>query len=108
MKNSGLDVRKPQFGRRQELSSGPDTPSPPKVTSVSKMINPDVTRKVPFSEYLSATSGSDRHRRKPWFIINGEVYDGTGYLNEHPGGADSIWLASGEKDSSEDFFAIHS
>jgi len=42
------------------------------------------------------------------FVVNGEVYDATAFLNDHPGGADSIWLAAGEPDASEDFFAIHS
>lgn len=39
--------------------------------------------------------------------MNGEVYDGTGYLKVHPGGGDSILLMAGE-DASEDFLAIHS
>ena len=42
------------------------------------------------------------------FVVNGEVYDGTAFLDEHPGGADSIWLAAGELDTTEDFIAIHS
>jgi nitrate reductase (NAD(P)H) len=43
--------------------------------------------------------------RCPDSIIS--VYDGTGYLADHPGGADSILLAAGE-DATEDFMAIHS
>jgi len=35
------------------------------------------------------------------------VYDGTAFLKDHPGGAESILLASG-MDSSDDFNAIHS
>jgi nitrate reductase (NAD(P)H) len=110
MKNSGLDVRKPEFGGRQAPPSGLDTPSPPTEPTFNKMINPDVTRMISLSEYLSATSGHGSYPRekKPWFIVNGEVYDGAGYLDEHPGGADSIWLAAGERDSSGDFLAIHS
>ena len=41
------------------------------------------------------------------FVVNGEVYDATDYLQDYPGGADSIFLASGE-DATEDFMAIHS
>jgi nitrate reductase (NAD(P)H) len=41
----------------------------------------------------------------PWFVVNGEVYDGTKYLESHPGGAQSIILAAG-KDATEEFFAI--
>ena len=36
-----------------------------------------------------------------------QVYDGTDYLEQHPGGASSITLVAGE-DASEDFMAIHS
>lgn len=42
-----------------------------------------------------------------WLAINGHVYDVSEYLNEHPGGRDSIVLASGG-DATEDFLAIHS
>lgn len=64
---------------------------------------------------------------EPWFIVNGEVYDGTAcvaffflaaletiadvwarrFLEKHPGGPESITLNAGE-DASEDFMAIHS
>ncbi|KAI0020230.1 hypothetical protein F4780DRAFT_770862 [Xylariomycetidae sp. FL0641] len=44
---------------------------------------------------------------EPWFVVNGEVYDGTGYLEAHPGGAASIYNAAGQ-DASEEFLAIHS
>lgn len=43
----------------------------------------------------------------PQFVVNGEVYDATAYLNDHPGGPDSIFLVAGQ-DASEDFMAIHS
>lgn len=43
----------------------------------------------------------------PWFVVNGQVYDGTMYLNQHPGGADSIIMAAGD-DATDDFMAIHS
>ena len=39
--------------------------------------------------------------------MNGEVYDGTDYLKDHPGGADSILLVAGD-DATEDFMNIHS
>lgn len=43
----------------------------------------------------------------PWFVVNGEVYDGTAFLKEHPGGAQSIISAAG-LDSTDEFMAIHS
>ncbi|THH09687.1 hypothetical protein EW146_g8611 [Bondarzewia mesenterica] len=44
---------------------------------------------------------------EPWFVVNGEVYNGTAFLDKHPGGPDSIALFAGD-DASEDFIAIHS
>ena len=44
---------------------------------------------------------------EPWFVVNGEVYDGTPFLREHPGGAQSIISAAG-LDSTDEFMAIHS
>ncbi|KAF2793453.1 nitrate reductase [Melanomma pulvis-pyrius CBS 109.77] len=43
----------------------------------------------------------------PWFVVNGEVYDGTAFLEGHPGGATSITSAAG-LDSTDEFMAIHS
>jgi nitrate reductase (NAD(P)H) len=43
----------------------------------------------------------------PWFVVNGEVYDGTKFLEGHPGGAQSIISAAG-LDSTDEFMAIHS
>lgn len=50
---------------------------------------------------------ADSSAEKPWFVVNGEVYDGTGFLEGHPGGAISISSSAG-LDVSEDFLAIHS
>ncbi|KAI9879835.1 MAG: hypothetical protein M1830_006858 [Pleopsidium flavum] len=43
----------------------------------------------------------------PWFVVKGEVYDGTEFMKEHPGGAQSIISAAG-LDTSDEFLAIHS
>lgn len=43
----------------------------------------------------------------PWFVVNGEVYDGTAFLKEHPGGAQSI-ISAAALDSTDEFMAIHS
>lgn len=42
---------------------------------------------------------------EPWFVLNGEVYDGTKFLEGHPGGATSIISAAGQ-DATEEFMAI--
>jgi nitrate reductase (NAD(P)H) len=48
-----------------------------------------------------------KHDQKdcPWFVVNGEVYDGTAFLKDHPGGAQSIISAAG-LDSTDEFMAI--
>jgi nitrate reductase (NAD(P)H) len=45
------------------------------------------------------------NEKEPWFVVNGEVYDGAPFLSEHPGGAQSIISAAG-LDSSDEFMAI--
>ncbi|KAH8723701.1 nitrate reductase [Phaeosphaeriaceae sp. PMI808] len=44
---------------------------------------------------------------QPWFVVNGNVYDGTAFLEGHPGGAQSIISAAG-LDATDEFMAIHS
>ncbi|PFH62309.1 hypothetical protein XA68_14169 [Ophiocordyceps unilateralis] len=48
-----------------------------------------------------------RGRTNPWFVVNGEVYDGTPFLNDHPGGATSI-VGVAAQDATDEFMAIHS
>lgn len=47
------------------------------------------------------------HDQSVWFIRDGKVYDGTGFLEDHPGGADSILLVGGQ-DATIEFDAVHS
>lgn len=46
-------------------------------------------------------------RDSAWIIVHGHVYDCTRFLNDHPGGADSILINAGT-DCTEEFEAIHS
>ncbi|KAF4996407.1 hypothetical protein FGRMN_4516 [Fusarium graminum] len=66
------------------------------------MTNPQINRKITIQE-LKVHSGEE----EPWFVIDGEVYDGTPYLSGHPGGATSIFGVAGQ-DATEEFMAIHS
>ncbi|KAI2622227.1 hypothetical protein GGS26DRAFT_252005 [Hypomontagnella submonticulosa] len=66
------------------------------------MINKEVTRIVTLDE-LKKHGGEV----EPWFVVDGHVYDGTEFLDGHPGGAASILGAAGQ-DASEEFLAIHS
>ncbi|AEO67025.1 uncharacterized protein THITE_2115738 [Thermothielavioides terrestris NRRL 8126] len=64
------------------------------------MVNEKVTRQITADE-LRQHDGEDQ----PWFVVNGQVYDGTKFLEGHPGGAASIINAAGQ-DVSEEFLAI--
>jgi nitrate reductase (NAD(P)H) len=66
------------------------------------MTNPAVKRSITLEELQAHNT-----KEEPWFAVYGEVYDGTGFLEQHPGGAHSITLVAGE-DATEDFIAIHS
>ncbi|KAG2067855.1 hypothetical protein BDR04DRAFT_1104460 [Suillus decipiens] len=98
MKAAGEDITKPVFGEKgRDLA-----PRAPKHESDEVCLTkPGINRKITPEEFKA------QDRQQPWFAVNGEVYDGTPFLKDHPGGGDSILLMAGE-DASEDFFAIHS
>ena len=64
------------------------------------MTKEDVNRVITIDELRKHDGDKD-----PWFVVNGEVYDGSNFLKEHPGGAQSIISAAG-LDSSDEFMAI--
>ncbi|GAA5999899.1 hypothetical protein JCM10207_005962 [Rhodosporidiobolus poonsookiae] len=99
LKDEGQDPTRPVFGK----VAGDEVVQPvkPKAQAVV-MTKPGVDRKITKAE-LEAHNKEE----EPWFVVHGEVYDGTGFLKDHPGGAESITLVAGE-DCSEDFMAIHS
>lgn len=66
------------------------------------MIDSSVKRVITEEELARHNQDGDT-----WLAVNGQVYDVSEYLAEHPGGRDSIILASGG-DATEDFLAIHS
>ncbi|KAK3318343.1 hypothetical protein B0H66DRAFT_477126 [Apodospora peruviana] len=66
------------------------------------MLNKEVNRRITIEE-LRQHDGEEA----PWFVVNGQVYDGTKFLEGHPGGAISIFSAAGQ-DATEEFLAIHS
>ncbi|KAJ9636684.1 hypothetical protein H2201_008370 [Coniosporium apollinis] len=67
-----------------------------------KMTKEGVNRPISIDE-LRKHDGEEA----PWFVVNGEVYDGTAFMKDHPGGAQSIVSAAG-MDASDEFMAIHS
>ncbi|KUI68193.1 Nitrate reductase [NADPH] [Cytospora mali] len=66
------------------------------------MVSKDTKRQISLEE-LEKHEGEE----EPWFVLDGEVYDGTKFLEGHPGGAASITGAAGQ-DVTEEFMAIHS
>ncbi|KAI2618796.1 hypothetical protein GGR54DRAFT_142987 [Hypoxylon sp. NC1633] len=66
------------------------------------MVNKKVGRTITADELKKHDEEAE-----PWFVVNGEVYDGTMFLEGHPGGSASIVGAAGQ-DATEEFLAIHS
>lgn len=65
------------------------------------MTKSGVTKEITPQELLEHAA------HNPWFVVRGEVYDGTPFLEAHPGGPASILLVAGQ-DATEDFMAVHS
>jgi nitrate reductase (NAD(P)H) len=102
LKNSGQDPTRPRFGDDGKRPQAPATTlANTDNVAETPMTKPGVDRKITLEE-LEA-----QDKEHPWFVVRGEVYDGTAFLKDHPGGGDSILLVAGE-DASEDFMAIHS
>lgn len=65
-----------------------------------KMTKDGVDRIIELDELRKHDGASD-----PWFVVNGEVYDGTAFLEGHPGGAQSI-ISAAALDATDEFMAI--
>eukprot|EP01026_Neomeris_dumetosa_P052928 TRINITY_DN4715_c0_g1_i6.p1 TRINITY_DN4715_c0_g1~~TRINITY_DN4715_c0_g1_i6.p1 ORF type:complete len:885 (+),score=166.80 TRINITY_DN4715_c0_g1_i6:81-2657(+) len=68
---------------------------------------PPQEKKVEVKTFTMAEVEKHADEKSAWFVVDGKVYDGTSYLQDHPGGADSIILNSGI-DASDEFNSIHS
>lgn len=118
LKDEGADPSKPAFSRTTSTTKSLVNIKVPHIEE--SMTKPGINRKI------SADDLEARGREGyPWFVVNGEVrptptyvpylrvdgllqvYDGTGFLKDHPGGSHSITLVAGE-DATEEFMAIHS
>ncbi|KAJ5491029.1 Nitrate reductase [Penicillium diatomitis] len=98
VKKSGGDLTNGYWGERQQ-SDEPLAQAPVKEICMKK---DGVSRLISLDELKISSSNGE-----PWFVVKGEVYDGTAFLEGHPGGAISITSSAG-LDVSEDFLAIHS
>ena len=100
VKKAGGNLANGFWGERQnsdEISSEEAAP-PPEVS----MVRDDVKRAITIEE-LRAHEAED----SPWFVVGDHVYDGTAFLKDHPGGAQSI-ISAAAVDATEEFMAIHS
>lgn len=97
VKNSGGNLTNGFWGEKtvhdDEMTSEKKPESP-------TYTNPNVNRLITIDE-LKNHAGE----KEPWFVLEGQVYDGTPYLDAHPGGATSI-LAAAAQDCTEEFMAI--
>jgi nitrate reductase (NAD(P)H) len=98
VKKAGGDLTNGFWGER---TAGEESTLPViEETKEVVMVKEGLTREIAIGE-LKEHEGEEN----PWFVLNGEVYDGTAFLKEHPGGAQSIVSAAG-LDSTEEFMAI--
>ncbi|GAA5984122.1 hypothetical protein JCM10908_006059 [Rhodotorula pacifica] len=103
IKENGQNPANPSFlVLAPEDDDDNETAPKPVVKPAVIMTKPGVDRRITMDELRAHNKESE-----PWFVVHGEVYDGTGFLKEHPGGSESITLVAGE-DATEDFMAIHS
>lgn len=96
VKKSGGDLLNGNWGERHE---GEERVEPLPVQEIN-MKKEGLNRTIGLQEFKKRSSDEN-----PLFIVNGEVYDGKGFLEGHPGGAQSI-ISSGGIDVSEEFLAI--
>lgn len=100
VKKEGGDLSNAFWGGR---SAGEEPAHPPvEAAPTIKTTKDDINTVITIDE-IRKHDGED----SPWFVIDGEVYDGTDYMVAHPGGAQSIISAAG-LDSTDEFMAIHS
>lgn len=106
LKDDGEDILNPAFTTGPKAEDVDIDALSKQAAKVKKaavvMTKAGVDRKITMEEVRAHSLEAS-----PWFIVHGEVYDGTAFLKTHPGGSESITLVAGE-DASEDFMAIHS
>ncbi|OAT04335.1 nitrate reductase [NADPH] [Blastomyces gilchristii SLH14081] len=98
VKKNGGDLANRNWGAVLEGSENIAAMEAPKIN----LKKPDLDITISLERFKSHKTGPE-----PWFALEGEVYDGTTFLNEHPGGAQSILSAAG-LDVTGEFMAIHS
>lgn len=99
VKKEGGDLSNGYWGEKAPGDEGRTAAVVEPVKEIS-LVNKDMKREISLDE-LKEHEGEE----EPWFVLDGEVYDGTKFLEGHPGGAASIIGAAGQ-DVIEEFMAI--
>jgi len=99
VKKAGGDLTNGNWGEKSsdEVETAADTKQPPEDIPMTKE---GVNRSITIEELQTHDTATE-----PWFVVNGEVYDGTKFFEGHPGGAQSI-ISAAATDASEEFLAI--
>lgn len=107
----GRSVRNPQFDAKliqEATKAGKDAYADSSVPKEKVDVDALMRNEANFNKTISAEDFAEHaNERSPWFVVNGHVFNGTEFLEKHPGGAESITLVAGE-DATDDFMAIHS
>lgn len=99
VKKEGGDLANGYWGESMGREVQGERAAPEPVKEIV-MTSTDMTREICIEE-VKKHDGEE----EPWFVLDGEVYDGTEFLKGHPGGAASIVAAAGQ-DVTEEFMAI--
>lgn len=99
VKKAGGNLANGFWGERMGGEAEAEGAAPEPVKEIV-MTSADVKRDISMEDVKK-----HEQEAEPWFILNGEVYDGTKFLEGHPGGAASIIGAAGQ-DVAEEFMAI--
>lgn len=96
VKKAGGDLMNGNWG---ELVEGEEPVVPESVPEIN-MKKDGLNREISLQKLQSHIAQGE-----PWFVVDGEVYDGTAFLEGHPGGAQSI-ISSAGLDVSDEFLEI--
>jgi len=99
VKKAGGDLMNGHWG---EKSAGEEEQIIKELPKEILMTKEGLRHEITIDELRKHDNDSD-----PWFVVNGEVYSGTSFMKEHPGGGQSI-ISSAGLDASDEFMAIHS
>ncbi|EEQ28849.1 hypothetical protein McanMca71_001087 [Microsporum canis] len=100
VKKAGGDLTDGNWGEASASAAKPVDVKPEPEINMKK---PGLKVNITLEEFMAHNSRDT----DPWFVVDGEVYDGTPFLEGHPGGAQSI-ISTAATDCTEEFLAIHS